>query len=111
MLEFLGVCNGKPPHASIYYRSQFLVEDMNMYSTANAASTKPDKKKNGCCCGPSSDAPKNTATETCKTAVAAEQGFAAKELVGEKSHDCCGAHQLDEVQPSKLGYEIQGDPT
>lgn len=63
-----------------------------MGSTANALTKTQDLKQSGCCCGSSSDALKSTATETHKTAAAVVQDFAAKEISGDRSDGCCGAH-------------------
>lgn len=63
-----------------------------MCAKANTQTAIPEQKQSGCCCGSAVDAPKSTAVETRKPAVAEGQGSSVKENADVRSKGCCGGH-------------------
>ena len=63
-----------------------------MCAKANTQTAIPEQKQGGCCCESAVDAPKSTADEIRKPAVAEGQGASVKESAGVRSKGCCGGH-------------------
>lgn len=53
----------------------------------------PSKTQGSCCCGPSTDSSKNTASETREAVAAGRLSKEVKETATDRSNGCCGNHR------------------